>query len=113
MFGLNIKEIDAPELAQRLENDHDHVCVVDVREPVEVSAGTIPGAVHIPMRSIPWHAGELDRDKDLVIICRSGARSAQVCAFLQQQGFDNVYNLRGGLIAWARAGLPAALPRTA
>lgn len=113
MFALNIKEIDAPELARRLEEEHEQVAVVDVREQVEVAAGTIPGALHVPMRSIPWHAGEFDRNKDLVIICRSGARSAQVCAFLQQQGFENVYNLRGGIIAWARAGLPAALPRSA
>lgn len=113
MFFGNIKEIDAEELAHRLQDEPGQVRVVDVREAVEVAAGTVPGARHIPIRSIPWHAGELERDRDLVIICRSGNRSAQVCAYLQGQGFDNVYNLRGGIIAWARAGLPAALPETA
>jgi len=49
---------------------------------------------------------ELDREQRLVIICRSGARSAQACQFLQQQGYEDVYNLRGGMIGWSHESLP-------
>jgi rhodanese-related sulfurtransferase len=63
------------------------------------------------MATVPPRMNELEKDKDLVFVCRSGARSAQVCMFLQQQGFERVYNLRGGLIAWASSGHRMMLPK--
>jgi hypothetical protein len=60
--------------------------------------------IHIPMHLIPVRAAELPKDKDLVIYCRSGARSYHTCQFLVQQGYDKAVNLRGGIIAWARHG---------
>jgi rhodanese-related sulfurtransferase len=107
----NIKEIEAPELASWLEDKGDSLRVIDVREMGEIAQGTIPGAEPMPMASIPLRLNELERDKELVFICRSGARSAQVCMFLQQQGFDNVYNLRGGMFGWAGNGQPVTLPQ--
>ncbi len=107
----NIKEIEAPELANWKEEKGDNLRVVDVREMGEIAAGTIPGAEPMPMASIPVRMNELDKDKEIVFICRSGARSAQVCMFLQQQGFDNVYNLRGGMFGWAGAGQQVSLPQ--
>ncbi len=77
----------------------------------EFTAGTMPGAKAIPMASVPVWLNELEQDKELVVICRSGARSAQVCMFLQQQSFENVFNLRGGLMSWAHLGLPIELPQ--
>jgi rhodanese-related sulfurtransferase len=56
------------------------------------------------MHLIPLRLGDLPRDRDVVLYCRSGARSYHACAFLAQQGFDNVINLRGGIVAWARDG---------
>ena len=106
----NIKEIEAPELARRLEAGED-VRVIDVREMREIGAGTIPGAEAMPMASIPVRMNELERNRDLVFICRSGARSAQVCMFLQQQGFDNVINLRHGIMGWAGSGQQISLPQ--
>ena len=50
------------------------------------------------------------REHTYVIVCRSGNRSAQACMFMQQQGFDKVLNLRGGMLAWAQSGLPAVAP---
>ncbi len=100
----NIKEIEAPELAQRLDSGGGNVRVIDVREMNEIKAGTVPGAEAMPMASIPVRMHELKQDEELVVVCRSGARSAQVCMFLQQQGYDNVFNLRGGMMAWARSG---------
>ena len=107
----SIKELEAPELAQRLEDQPTDVHVIDVREMKEFTAGTMPGAKAMPMASVPVRLNELQQDKELIIICRSGARSAQVCMFLQQQGYDNVFNLRGGLMSWARSGLPIELPQ--
>ncbi len=101
---MSIKEIDATELAERMEKD-DKLRILDVREMREIAAGTIPGADPMPMATIPVRIHDLSKDEDIVVICRSGARSAQVCMFMQQHGFDKVYNLRGGLMNWARSGL--------
>ncbi len=107
----SIKELEAPELAQRLDGQSQDLHVIDVREMNEFTSGTMPGAKAMPMASIPVRLNELQQDKELIIICRSGARSAQVCMYLQQQGFENVFNLRGGLMSWARSGLPIELPQ--
>jgi rhodanese-related sulfurtransferase len=107
---LNINEIEAVELAEWVSNDEKKFHIIDVREMQEIQAGTIPGASPMPMASIPLRTSELNTDEPVVFVCRSGARSAQVCAFLQQQGFSNVINLRGGMFAWAGAGQPVGLP---
>ncbi len=107
----NIKEIDAPELANWYEEKVEGFRIIDVREMNEIAAGTVPGADPMPMATVPVRMNELEKDKDLVVVCRSGARSAQVCMYLQQQGYDKVYNLRGGMIAWASSGQQVALPK--
>jgi len=103
---LNIKEIEAAELANWITERTDDLHIVDVREIFEIQAGTIHGAKAMPLATIPLKMTELDKDKTTVMVCRSGARSAQACAYLQQRGFDNVVNLRGGMFAWAGAGKP-------
>jgi rhodanese-related sulfurtransferase len=108
---FNIKEIEAHELARLVSGADDPVKIIDVREISEISAGTIPGAIPMPLATVPMRLHELDRQARTIFICRSGARSAQACAFLQQQGFDNVHNLRGGMFAWAGAGQPIAQPQ--
>ncbi len=105
MQWSGIKEIEAPELARWLDGRESSIRVLDVRQHPEIAAGTVPGAVAVPLHTLPLKLNELSRDEKLVVICRSGARSAQACMFLAQQGFDNVYNLRGGMIAWAQNGL--------
>jgi rhodanese-related sulfurtransferase len=84
----------------------DDVFLLDVREPDEWAAGHPPGAHHVPMMDIPARAEEVPTDRDVVVVCRVGGRSAQVVAYLKQRGFDNVYNLDGGMYAWAAAGRP-------
>ena len=81
--------------------------LLDVREPAEWTAGHIEGAVHIPMNQVPQHAayGQLDKDHAIVVVCKMGGRSAQVTAWLNQQGF-RATNLDGGMLAWATAGRP-------
>ncbi len=106
MFAGNVKEINAPELDQWRRDEADTCHIIDVREMREIAQGTIPSAKPIPLATLPARMDELDRERRLVIICRSGARSAQACQFLQQQGYDKVYNLRGGMIGWAHESLP-------
>ena len=98
-----IKEIDATELQQRL-NAGDDLLLLDIRSEAEVAHGTLPGAEFLPMHLIPLRMNEFPKDKDVVLYCRSGARSYHACAYLLQQGIDNVINLRGGIIGWAREG---------
>lgn len=84
----------------------DDAFLLDVREPDEWVAGHPPGAHHVPMMQIPARAAEVPADRDVVVLCRVGARSAQVVAYLRQCGYENVYNLDGGMFAWAAAGRP-------
>jgi rhodanese-related sulfurtransferase len=82
--------------------------LLDVREPEEWQAGHIAEARHVPMFQVPQHVSysdELPRDQRIVVVCKVGSRSAQVTAWLNQQGFDAV-NLAGGMLAWAAAGRP-------
>ncbi len=82
--------------------------LLDVREPVEWEAGHAEGARHIPMGELPARFGEvaeLAGEGELVVVCRSGGRSARVVAWLAQNGVDAV-NLDGGMGAWAAAGRP-------
>lgn len=104
---FQVREIDV----QGLSTLGDDVRFIDVRTPQEVAAGAIPGATHIPLHLLPLRLSEFDRDVPTVIYCRTGARSAQACAFLAAQGLDNTWNLAGGIMAWARSG--GALARVA
>ncbi len=106
MFG-NLKEIDAAELAQWINTANGGLRVIDVRQMEEIAMGTVPQAEPLPLHTLPARVQELPRDEKLVVVCRSGMRSAQACVFLQQQGFSNVYNLRGGMMAWVQNGFPA------
>ena len=106
MFGMSIKEVDALGLQQMQAGGE--VVMIDVRTDVEFAQGSIRGAKHLPLHMLPLMADQLENAKPVVLICRSGARSAQACAFLAQKGFENVYNLRGGVMGWAQAGLALA-----
>lgn len=105
MFGMyNIKELDVDALNARMEQIH----LIDVRTEGEVSRGVIDGAIHIPLHLLPLRTTEIPQDKPVVIYCNSGARSAQACAFMAAKGFENMHNLSGGIMAWARSGKPLA-----
>ena len=84
----------------------DGVFLLDVREDDEWTAGHAPGAVHVPMMEIPARSDEVPDDRDVVVVCRVGQRSAQVVAYLRQQGWDRVVNLDGGMAGWDAAGRP-------
>jgi rhodanese-related sulfurtransferase len=96
-----MKQMSAPELAEFLK-DHSPL-MLDVREVHELANGILDNAIHIPMNHVPARLSELEtaRQSPLVLICRSGQRSAQVGHFLEQEGFNDVINLDGGMNAWA------------
>ena len=75
--------------------------LLDIREDWELAIARLDGVLHIPMGEIPARLGELAPEREIVVLCRSGGRSAQVARFLQQQGFRDVWNLAGGILAWS------------
>jgi rhodanese-related sulfurtransferase len=98
-----MKTISAAELAQWLADDRRAPPVLlDVREPWEMQICAIPGSAAVPMREVPARMDAIDPQRPVVCICHHGGRSAHVATFLQRQGFEDVYNLTGGVDAWAR-----------
>ena len=81
--------------------------LLDVREHWEYALCSLPGSVHVPMREIPARLRELDPSRPVVCICHHGVRSLQVAMFLEHRGAREVYNLVGGIDAWARLVDPA------
>ena len=98
-----VQSVD-PAKAVDLVNHHDAV-VVDVREDSEWKQGHVRGAKHIPLGQEGQRAQELPQGP-LVVMCRSGNRSATAAVRLKKAGFEPVYNLSGGIMAWRNAGLP-------
>jgi rhodanese-related sulfurtransferase len=94
-----MKTVTVHELKKMMDEGEDFQ-LIDVREPYEVEICEIGGA-SIPMGEIADNLEEISREVPVIIHCRSGKRSANVCAFLETQGFDNVINLEGGILAWA------------
>lgn len=98
-----IKEIESNELKARLDAGEE-IELLDIRSAAEVAQGILPNSQHVPMHLIPLRMNDFPKDKDVVLYCRSGARSYHACSYLMQQGVTNVINLRGGIISWARQG---------
>ena len=93
---------------QHMADDPDAV-LIDVREPGEFARGHIPGAELIPLRTVLDRGPELPRDRRLLLACRSGRRTQRAMHMLRTMGFDDVYGLRGGILAWRAEGLPVAV----
>ena len=86
------------------------VVLVDVRTDQEIGGGVIPGARHFPLHLLSTQFEEIDCSRAVVFYCQSGARSAQASAFLSGRGWQEVYNLAGGINAWVGKGMPVAAP---
>jgi adenylyltransferase/sulfurtransferase len=101
-----LEEATVEELKGRLDRG-EPVFILDVRNPEEYQICRIPGSVLLPLPQLPQRFGELPRDRELVVHCKSGVRSAKAVAFLKQQGFTKLKNLKGGILAWAQRIDPA------
>ncbi len=106
---MSLRELNADELADWLSRG-ENIRLIDVRTPAEVARGVIPEAQNLPLHLLPLQVNDLPADPKVVFYCRSGARSAQACLFMGTRGRGEVFNLRGGIIAWLRSGLPVATP---
>ena len=111
-----IRNLSPDEVAAAL--DHGDVVLVDVREPTETAAGTIPGALLVPRGMLEFHADptsayhlcELQPHRPVIVYCRSGARSALAAATLAAMGYADVAHLDGGITAWSDSQRPIARP---
>ncbi|EEP72458.1 rhodanese domain-containing protein [Micromonospora sp. ATCC 39149] len=99
MFGPQVPTVPVTKIT-------DDIYLLDVREDDEWAAGHAPGAHHLPMMELPARMAEVPTDRDVAVICRSGGRSAQVVAYLLNNGWDQVRNADGGMRQWAAVGRP-------
>lgn len=100
-------DIDPTELNKK----RSHVVLVDVRQPDEYigELGHIPGAQLMVLETVPENLSSLPKDKAIVFVCRSGARSARATAYALSEGYKDVYNLKGGMILWNEHHLPTEI----
>lgn len=109
LFGnrmRGIKEVNCAEALQLI--NHKNAVILDVREDSEYKSGHLLNAKWIPLGKLADRIGELERyrEQSIVVVCRSGQRSASACATLGKQGFAQAYNLSGGVMAWQKSNLP-------
>lgn len=101
MQNTKIPEITVQQLSEKLKLTPESVILIDVRKSSEKAIADIGGSL-IPIDEIQDRFSEIPKDGEVVIYCRSGARSGQVTQYLiENQGYENVANLRGGILAWA------------
>ena len=94
-----IPQISVKDLKGRMDAGED-LFILDVREPYEYRIAQIGGTL-IPLNDVPNRLAEIDREREIIVQCRSGVRSQRVAEFLKQQGYSRVVNLAGGILAWA------------
>lgn len=95
-----MKEIDVHELKKKIDKG-DEFMLLDVREEFEYNISNIDGTL-IPLDQLPDRLDEIDTDKEIIVMCRSGGRSAKACELLSKNGAQNIFNLKGGVNAWAK-----------
>lgn len=95
-----MKEITVQELKEKLDNSEDFQ-LIDVREDFEYEMSNLGGTL-IPLAGVLIESDKISRDKTVVVMCRSGKRSAVAVGQLEQLGYSNLYNLQGGILAWAQ-----------
>lgn len=94
-------QLTVTEFAEKQKLEADNTILLDVREPWEIKLASVNGSMDIPMHLIPDRISELDVNKNVVVMCHHGGRSQQVAQYLLHHGFENVYNLSGGIHAWS------------
>ena len=102
---LAYKTISVSDASAMIQSSPNLV-ILDVRTADEYAQGHLKGAINIPLSDLPVQIGELDRNRPILIYCRTGVRSAQASTILVNAGFTQVYDMEGGLNAWINAGYP-------
>ena len=105
LMGGGVPAVDVKQAAEMQSGETDAL-IIDVREPNEYAQLRAPGAVLIPLGQLNGRVADLPRDRQLLMVCRTGGRSQNATKFLQSQGFENVSNVNGGMVAWKNADLP-------
>lgn len=108
-FGNRIRGIMDVDTIKAIELiNHKNALVLDVREEAEFKSGHLINAKWLPLGKLSERVGELERyrEQPVVVVCRSGQRSAAACSLLVKQGFTQAYNLVGGVTGWQKANLP-------
>jgi rhodanese-related sulfurtransferase len=99
-----VPELTPEEVDRRWpEGRRDGVVLLDVREADELELAALAGACHIPMRQVPERLAELPKSQPIVVFCHLGGRSRRVAQFLAANGFEQVFNLDGGIDAWSQS----------
>ena len=93
-------DISVQRLEEMRKSGEEHT-LLDIREEEELAIAAVDRAMHIPMNRLPDNLDRLSKDYPIVVMCHVGGRSAQVCAWLNSNGFDNAVNLEGGISAWS------------
>ncbi|HYM83860.1 MAG TPA: rhodanese-like domain-containing protein [Candidatus Dormibacteraeota bacterium] len=101
-----VPTIDVREAHARLAEVDAHPLLIDVRGADEFVQARVPGSVLVPLPSLAARLPHLPTDRELLVICHTGNRSATATAFLLARGYDRVADVAGGIVAWYRAGLP-------
>lgn len=102
-----MRQFTPTELKSHLDAQQSQPLLLDVREPWEYKICRLDGAELVPMRKIPTYMEQLDKSREIVVICHHGIRSLQVCRYMEQAGFGDLINLQGGVAGWARDVDPA------
>jgi rhodanese-related sulfurtransferase len=95
-------ELRPAEVAEKLKQKSSRVMLLDVREPNERELAAIEPSLHIPMRDVPQRLSELPPDREIIVYCHGGTRSAMIAGFLEGKGYRDVANMSGGIDAWSR-----------
>jgi rhodanese-related sulfurtransferase len=104
---MSVPEITPAEFLARRDQG-EALTLLDVREGWELDVASVPGVLHIPMGEVQQRLAEIDQDKEVVVLCRSGKRSLEVAKLLERHGYQTS-NLSGGILAWSRD-IDASIP---
>jgi rhodanese-related sulfurtransferase len=96
------EELTAAEVAAKVKADPQAVVLLDVREPFERELAHIEPSIHIPMRDVPSRIAEIPKDREVIVYCHGGTRSAMIVGFLEAHGYTRLANMAGGIDAWSR-----------
>lgn len=101
-----IEQWDVMRVHSEHKNHNNEVVFIDVREANEWASGIIPGAKTIALSNFPAQLSHLDKDKQYILVCRSGNRSQMAAKMMEKAGFSALANFSGGMMAWQRQGFP-------